>query len=686
MATPVQSQSAALTGSTSDAGRAKEKSTGHSGPFGFRADIEGLRAIAILLVVLYHAGWSGMSGGYLGVDVFFVLSGYLITGILIQEITKTGTVSLVNFWARRARRLLPAGTAVVLAVLVVNLFVMSPFEQIAHAHTARAFAVYASNILFAARSTDYFAGAVTRDPLLHTWSLSVEEQFYIFFAPLLLFLAWRWMKRGEHVFIHRFLWTTIAVSIISFIGCLALLHKFPVVAFYSLPSRAWEFGMGALTVLVVRRMTKPLGGVYNVVPVIALVGLVAISATLGEHAAHPGWVTLIPTLCTVALIITGAAGAVTPMTQLLTASPMRLIGRLSYSWYLWHWPALVVMRELVDKPSLALSLGVAVASIIPAAVTYQWIESPIRFSKRLQKFPVQAVVAAIILAISTAMLAQLASMRANKELASPRFAPILAAQSTIPKVFGNGCHLNFTAVKFGECSFGAATSDTTIVLFGDSHSAQWFPPLELIAKERGWKLVSLTKSACPAADVTVTNAELQRSYTECDTWRVAALKRIADLHPLAVVMTSFPDYELISGSQRMKMSSGDAARSLWQSGLAKTVQSISTSGARVVVLEDTPRPGFIVPDCLVKYVDQPQRCAFDPAKAVDTALVSAERRAVSSVSSARYISMNDVICEPTVCPTMKGGFIRYEDDHHIAVKYAESLAPELSRRLIDALR
>jgi peptidoglycan/LPS O-acetylase OafA/YrhL len=666
--------------------RPNSKSSGHSGPFGFRADIEGLRAIAILLVVLYHAGWSWMSGGYLGVDVFFVLSGYLITGILIQEITRTGTVSLVNFWARRARRLLPAGTVVVLAVLAINLVVMSPFEQIAHAHTARAFAVYASNILFAARSTDYFAGAVTRDPLLHTWSLSVEEQFYIFFAPLLLFLAWRWMKRGEGVFIHRFLWATIGVSIVSFIGCLIILPKYPVVAFYSLPSRAWEFGMGALTVLVVRRLTKPLGGIFIAVAVIALLGLIGISATLGEHAAHPGWVTLIPTLCTVALIITGSMGAVTPITRLLSIAPMRLIGRLSYSWYLWHWPALVVLREVVDKPSLPLSLAVAAGSLIPAAITYQWIESPIRFSKRLQRFPRQAVVAAVLLAITTATLAQLASRHADKVLASPRFAPILAAQHTIPRIFNNGCHLNFAAVKIGDCSFGPATNDTTVVLFGDSHSAQWFPPLELIAKQRGWRLISLTKSACPDADVTVTNTELQRSYTECDVWRAAALQRINELHPTAVIMTSYPDYELVSGTRRMKMSSGDSARALWQSGLAKSVRAIADAGARVIVLQDTPRPGFIVPDCLVKYIDHPERCSFDAATAIDTALVSAERRAVSSVGNARYISMNDVICDTPRCASMKDGFIRYEDDHHIAVKYAESLAPELARRLTDALR
>ncbi len=370
MSTPVQSAAEALSGPASASGASsKIEVVGAPRPFGFRGDIEGLRAIAILLVVLYHAGWSWMSGGYLGVDVFFVLSGYLITGILIQEITKTGSVSLVNFWARRARRLLPAGTVVVLAVLAINLVVMSPFEQIAHAHTARAFAVYASNILFALRSTDYFAGAVTRDPLLHTWSLSVEEQFYIFFAPLLLFLAWRWMKRGEAVFIHRFLWTTIAVSILSFIGCLLILPKYPVVAFYSLPSRAWEFGMGALTVLAVRRMTKPLGGASNAVSIVALLGLIAISARLGEHAAHPGWVTLIPTLCTIALIITGSAGAVTPTTIFLSSPPMRLIGRLSYSWYLWHWPALVVLRELVDKPWVWLSLAVAAASLIPPAIT-----------------------------------------------------------------------------------------------------------------------------------------------------------------------------------------------------------------------------------------------------------------------------------------------------------------------------
>ncbi|HEY4129207.1 MAG TPA: SGNH hydrolase domain-containing protein, partial [Gemmatimonadaceae bacterium] len=235
------------------------------------------------------------------------------------------------------------------------------------------------------------------------------------------------------------------------------------------------------------------------------------------------------------------------------------------------------------------------------------------------------------------------------------------------------------------CEFGVTTSDTTVVLFGDSHSAQWFPALEVIAKERGWRLVSLTKSACPSVDVTVTNSELKRVYTECDTWRAAVIKRINELKPTAVIMASYPNYEIASGGNRVELPADSAAVTAWQAGLTKSAQSIAGSGARVIVLQDTPHAGFNVPDCLVKYIDRPERCSFDTAKAINSAVVVAEQNALIPVANARYLSMNDAICGSPRCPSMKDGMIRYEDDSHVAVKYIESLAPELSRRLTGAL-
>jgi peptidoglycan/LPS O-acetylase OafA/YrhL len=295
----------------------------------FRPDIEGLRAVAIALVVLYHAGWRGSRAGFLGVDVFFVLSGFLISGLLLDELAATGRVSLTKFWARRARRLLPAAALVTLVVLIASAVWLSPFDQRTYADTARAFAVYGSNVLFAWRSTDYFSGAAVRDPLLHTWSLSVEEQFYLFFAPAMLVVALWLRARGPEVARRRFIIAAIAITLLSLAGCIALVRRYPVIAFYSLPARAWEFGLGALAVIAVRRAGKLPGVVLELLALIGLLAIVGSAAYFRDEGPILGLRTLVPTLGTVAVILAGAGERTTLVGRALSISPVRLVGRLS---------------------------------------------------------------------------------------------------------------------------------------------------------------------------------------------------------------------------------------------------------------------------------------------------------------------------------------------------------------------
>ncbi|HTE45534.1 MAG TPA: acyltransferase family protein, partial [Gemmatimonadaceae bacterium] len=474
----------------------------------FRGDIEGLRAVAILLVVLYHAGWSAMSAGYFGVDVFFVLSGYLITGILIAEIANTGELSLVHFWARRARRLLPAATVVVIAVLVVDAIVVSPFEQIVYAHSARAFAVYASNVLFALRGVNYFAPDLAHNPLVHTWSLSVEEQYYLVFAPFLLLLV-RWHVLARDVPIHRRLNRIVVVlSVASFAGCLVTMRWNSVVAFYSLPSRAWEFGFGAFVAINAKHDAAPSDWQRDAVSVVALAGLVLVCAMASDASAHPGWVTLLPAGLTAILIATGRNGTATVVARHLSARPLRLIGRLSYSWYLWHWPMLIWLGSVVSMPSLGLRLCCAFGALVPAAITYRWIESPIRFSPRLRRLPVQTVAAALVVAGLTLASSAFAARHARQTLGDPRLAAAVEAATNLAPVFTDGCNLDIKVIKLPSCSFANAASDTTVVLFGDSHAAQWFPALLKVATARGWRIISRTKSACPAPSITVISRAL----------------------------------------------------------------------------------------------------------------------------------------------------------------------------------
>ena len=651
----------------------------------FRPDIEGLRALAILLVVLYHAGWWRAGRGFLGVDVFFVLSGFLISGILVDEIAATGTVSLTNFWARRARRLLPAAAFIAIVVLVANAVLLSPFEQITFARTARSFAVYASNILFAVRSTDYFGGSAVRDPLLHTWSLSVEEQFYLFFAPLLLLLAWWARRRGQDTFLRTLTIVATAVFLVSLAGGLLLAHRYPVIAFYALPARAWEFALGTLALVATRRVDRLSRGVVELLAAAGVVAVVASAVVVKESSAAPfGLVTLLPTVGTVALLICGASASPPLVARALSASPLRLIGRLSYSWYLWHWPMLVYLREVREGPSVKLSLAVAFASLVPAAATYAWVESPIRFAPSLKRRATQVVVAAVLLAAVTFGAASAASAYASWRLETPRFASILQAR-VAARVYADGCQLSLVAVVSPPCTYGSGRNDTTVVLLGDSHAAQWFPAVDSMASLRGWTLVNLTKSGCPAVTLPVFNPLLGRRYTECETWRSHAIERTVALHPTIVLIASARSYNVLVGSAAPLTDTSAAARREWHDGLRRTLAALGPSDARLVVLEDTPHPTYDVPRCLVKRIDEPTRCDLVAHRALDANMAREERTAVEAVPGTSYITLNETMCDAKRCPVLRDGVVRFRDDSHISVRFAGSLAPALSNAVTQAL-
>ncbi len=649
----------------------------------FRPDIEGLRAVAIVFVVLYHAGWSWAGGGYLGVDVFFVLSGFLITGILLDEVETTGSISLTNFWARRARRLLPAAAVVTAVVLIADAILLTPFEQIAAAESARAFAVYASNILFAFRTTEYFGGPA--DPLLHTWSLSVEEQFYLFFAPLLLALA-VWSRKHAHgVFAKRLGIATVIVSVGSFAGCLLLVQRYPLVAFFILPSRAWEFGLGAITVLAVRRVDRLGPAAVEGLSFLAIGGLLASAVFFKSDVVQPlGVITLVPTASAAVLILTGASARESVVARLLSTPPMRLIGRLSYSWYLWHWPVLVYLRESVGRPSLTLSVAVAIGSLIPAAITYRLIESPIRFSKPLQRRRKLVLAGALVLAVVTIGVAPLAMRHADDILAAPEFAPVMAAR-VLPDGYGDGCHLSIAAVTGPACVYGMPTGDTTMVLFGDSHAQHYLPALDAIANRRGWKLVSLTKSACPSVSVHTWNGQLGRQYSECDDWRQASIDRIVGLKPALVMISNTRAYEVVIGDQRMRTDLSEQARREWSAGLVRVVEAVRASGARVMVMQNNPHPSFDISKCLVRHIDQPARCSQYTLRSVDSVLAGTARSAVRGMPGVSFVSMNSVFCDGAQCPVMKDGIVRYQDGNHLSKPYVLSILPQLSDRLTQAL-
>jgi hypothetical protein len=278
-------------------------------------------------------------------------------------------------------------------------------------------------------------------------------------------------------------------------------------------------------------------------------------------------------------------------------------------------------------------------------------------------------------------LSTLAIRHADATLATPRY--VALAEARVPSaLWTDGCLLDPYATQSPACVYGATRADTTVVLFGDSHAAQWFPALDSIVRRRGWRLVALTKTACPVADVVVINVPLARRYVECEPWRRATLERIAALKPALVVAASARSYKLrVGGGQEEWTESSPAAREGWRAGLQRTVASLAGSGARVVVLEDTPRMPFDVPLCLVRNIEHQERCAVPVARAVDTAFAALERSAVRQSPAATYVGLNAAICD-TVCATVRDGVVRYRDSNHLSARYVSSLAD----LLIDSLQ
>jgi peptidoglycan/LPS O-acetylase OafA/YrhL len=619
----------------------------------FRPDIEGLRGVAILLVVAYHAGVPGIGGGYVGVDVFFVLSGYLITWLLLCESDATGRIDLVRFYARRARRLLPAVAAMLAVTVAAAFIVYSPAEQRVLARSALATAAYVSNLWFAHNVTDYFGAQVAEDPLLHTWSLAVEEQFYLAW-PALMLLALRW-KRWRLVIVA-------ALALASLAWCVWLTRKAQPLAFFLSPTRGWEFCVGALALLV-RPAVK-----LAWVGALGLAAILAAALAFDRTTAYPGFAALVPVL--------GTACVLRAPPRLLSNRALLHVGRVSYSLYLWHWPVLVIAAAIVPLSAALRSVCVA-AALVLAELSYRYVEHPVRVNAALVRKPRLALSMALTVTLASLATAQLWRHVASLEALSGPQARIAAAKADTPGI--DRCFADFFGTDVVECTFAAADSGVTVVLFGDSHVAQWFPALEPIARAHGWKLVTLLKAACPPEDVQFIYPALQRRYVECETWRANALARVQSLKPHLVIESS---------SQWYPMSSA-VSLDAWQHGLRRTMEALRTSG-HVVHIADTPRPDFDVPDCLARAQWRRRwdatTCAFPQDKALDAEVRRVEREATRDLAHVTFVDLNAQICPGEQCAAQRGDIIVYQDSNHLTATFVRSLVPALERALAKDAR
>ena len=609
--------------------------------------IQGLRALAALLVTLFHAKW--VSGGFIGVDIFYVISGFLITGLLIREIERTGTINFKEFYARRFKRLLPTSFFVLAITAVFSWLLIPATMRSSLGRDIIAAGLYVSNYLFAWWQADYQNLDATPSPVIHYWSLAVEEQFYLLWPLLILLFFMVATKLKKRIALTVLV---AAVTALSFVFSIYQTETSPIWAFYSLPTRAWELGLGALLVLLPPIKTKKLVGLLGFIFVIASAFI------FNETTAFPGLNAVLPVLGTVMLIAT--INSWPPfLNDVANSRIFQWLGEISYPLYLWHWPLLVLPSTYFARPLAVYERIIAIfATIVLADLTHRFIEEPFRKRKILPTivFKQSAAITLVSVLIGTTIIFT-SSDRIN--VSGINGAVSLAQIKARPLVYEDGCHANYAETKSDACEYAELDSEKTMVLYGDSHAAQWFPALAEIASRSGYKLVSLTKSACPSVDV-VRSDQGAFKMSRCKKWREDSIQRIMKMKPDVLVMSSFQYF-----AQPRQFQDRDK---WWDDGQRKLLAQVKNASPNLIYLTDTPHPARDIPACLAN--NSISQCN------------KTERSENLSISGFEVIDPNSWLCSRT-CPAVKDGVVAYRDASHISVDIAIALIPRLTQALRD---
>ncbi|OAB88383.1 hypothetical protein AWH69_00785 [Janibacter melonis] len=655
-----------------------------------RGDIEGLRAVAVGTVLLFHMGVPWVSGGFAGVDIFFVISGFLITSLLLREATRTGSVSILDFYARRARRLLPAASVVLVATAALGYLVMPSSSRGDLGTDVLTATAYVINWGLALRAVDYLDEGADVSPLQHYWSLSVEEQFYVFW-PLLILLGLVVARRTGLRPMRLLFGVLAAVAALSFGYSVLHTASDPATAYFFTTTRAWELAIGALTAFAVDRLRRTL--THAAATVLASVGLAMIAVAvlvLDKATPWPGSAALVPTIGTALVIAAGCASQTTGPARLLGLRPMTWLGGLSYSVYLWHWPLVVLAEIRWPDISTWQTVVVGLLSIPLALVTKRLVEDPIRFDRALSARPRRALaLGAALMAVSA--LAGVAVLRSVPDLgttrpvegatalvadqaASPwqvrddpetvfttsgRLTPNPAvAPQDVPAYYDDDCQVPAGDTEVDTtCTYGDPTSDRVMALVGDSKTGQWFPALEAIAQREGMRLDLYLKSTCAFGEGSSVPDECAEFTRHALTAMEAPERR-----PDVVVSSAGADF-------------------VRAADLAAPLQTLEDRGADVVVLANNTHPGSEVYRCVAEAEGGDYaRCGF-PREEVDASLGQAAEQVGGT-----YVPVDEWICPPgaSTCPPAVAGTLVYRQGSHVTATYARTTTPIIWRQLSAA--
>lgn len=681
----------------------------------YRPDIQGLRAIAVGLVLLYHAGAPFLKGGFVGVDVFFVISGFLITGMLLRQSLETGRIDLTDFYARRIRRILPAATAVLLVTVIATMLVLPRTRWGNVGQDVIGSALYYVNWTFAS-NTDYLNADAAVSPLQHFWTLAVEEQFYILWPLLLiglLLVVDRLRTVGsllqspalEKIRIRRALELGVVLMVLpSLLWSIYWTASEPAQAYFVTTTRLWELGVGAAIAVFALYLERLPARIGYALQLLGLVCIASAGVLYSSETVFPGAAALLPTLGAAAVIVGGMSGrADTGVSKFLAVKPMRWVGDLSYSLYLWHWPLLVFAAYLVGgELRFWQGLVIVVAAILPAWLSFRFIETPFRTwgyvaadRWRAIKVGVALMLISVLAGVSIMLAVRLSGQQdelmpgaavgaqaldddsASGEVVDQvgPFTPLPEeAADDNPGLFDLGCHQEQSAAEVDPCVFGDAESDYVVVLVGDSHAAQWLPALAPLAESHGWRLETYSKSSCPLNGVGLSIDGV--FYEECYQWGQKVLESLSE--------RSDVDHAIVSASRYAvpeEVPDGIPAGEL-EEGYAQIWGQLSQSGLPMTVILDTPRTNIDVPECVAEHRDQLSLCAVGRDEALSASGHPQLKKAAAS-SELTTIDMTDSICPAQKCMPVIGSVLVYRDSNHITATYAETLSPHLEEALRD---
>lgn len=688
--------------------QAERRDASVRGRTGFRLDIQALRALAVLLVVVGHAWPTRLPGGYVGVDVFFVISGFLITSHLLKELAAQGRIRLAHFYARRVRRLLPAAF-LVLAVSLIAVFVWLPPDRWArNAAEIAASAGYVENWVLAALSVDYSAVNASASVAQHYWSLSVEEQFYLVWPWLLIAgAALVFRKRQLRARIVTIIGALVALSFTASLLSTALT---PQPAYFQTFTRAWEFGVGALVALLALQLHVATRWALS------FAGWAAIGASAVLFTATtpmPGAAALLPVLGTAAVLVAGTDANRPPLHHVVGLWPVQWLGKISYSLYLWHWPVIVILPFVIGHDlTFAWRVMAVIVSIFAAVLTFLLVESPAQraagwSTSNRRTFAAMALGMVLVFGAATGVglsgssLTAAASARAmptgpcagpmslvnTSECGSPRGGPIETVMSEDnayyagdPACSGLDELMVRDKVTTAHCDFSPGEPTATVWIVGDSHAEQWKPVIFALARERDWDVTYSLLGGCAVSDAAWTgfrSIATASAQADCRTWS-------ADV--ITAVTEAAPDYVFTSQAAPQQFADDGSGRSAFDQfvdGFTTAWSGWQSAGITVVPIIDAPLNGRVrSADCVTLNAMTPGECDRPRSEALpaDPQLAAANNTSLSP------LDMTDTFCDADVCWAAAGGIPVYFDADHLNRAYTLAMLPLFTERFDAATR